>query len=212
MVWWMPNSKATFSLVPTPSALETSTGCGKLLQVQRKEAAESADLREYMLVECLARQHLDALLGAVARGDVHPGVGVGGMDFCHCRLRICTRGVERGIGRGVGRLVCKGLVCEGRGGRIGRLFRHLNSLERFCFGPACAGPTLEQIVQTGRNAAVYRAALRRALRRSSSLSAAHEDKSGRRPPPEGESWLDVGPTSAFGGGGRGALLYWINAI
>ena len=55
----------------------------KFLQIQGKQPAEAANLREHMLVEGLARQHLDALLGAVARGDVHPSIVVGcvALDF-----------------------------------------------------------------------------------------------------------------------------------
>ena len=51
-------------------------GVGKLGQVEREEAAEAADLAQHLLVEGLAGEHLDALLGAVAGGDVDAGVGV----------------------------------------------------------------------------------------------------------------------------------------
>jgi len=50
---------------------------GELLQVKRKQAAEAADFGEYVLVEGFAREHFDALLGAVAGGDVDAGAGVG---------------------------------------------------------------------------------------------------------------------------------------
>lgn len=49
---------------------------GKLFQIQRKQAAETADLGQHLPIEGLARQHLDALLAAVGRGDVHACVGV----------------------------------------------------------------------------------------------------------------------------------------
>jgi len=69
-------------------------GLGEFFQVQREQTAKSADLREHMLVECLARQHLDPLLGAVAGGDVNPGIGVGGTGL-RSGLRICALCVER---------------------------------------------------------------------------------------------------------------------
>ena len=53
-------------------------GVGVFVEVEREEAAEAADFRKDLLVEGLTGEHLDALLGAVAGGDVDAGVGVGG--------------------------------------------------------------------------------------------------------------------------------------
>jgi transposase-like protein len=47
------------------------------LQVEPEERAEAADAAQHIAVKGLLRQVLDALLGAVAAGDVHAGVGVG---------------------------------------------------------------------------------------------------------------------------------------
>ena len=132
-------------------------GLGKFFQIESKQPAESADLREHMLVECLARQHLDPLLGAVARGDVNPGIGVGGAGL-RSGLRICALCVEHSIMHGVGRLVCKGmvcdgLICEGRGGRIGRHFSHSSSLfscKPTCDKPACSVPACDAHLWSGR--------------------------------------------------------------
>ena len=81
-MWCRFISKATFSLVPTPSTLETSTGSANFL-VDRKQPAEAADLAEHAAVESLVRQILDALLGAIGALDVDAGIGVGnGARFC----------------------------------------------------------------------------------------------------------------------------------
>jgi len=40
-------------------------GIGELLEVEREEATEAADLAEYLLVEGLAGEHLDALLASI---------------------------------------------------------------------------------------------------------------------------------------------------
>jgi hypothetical protein len=87
-----------------------------------------------MLVEGLAREHFDALLGAVAGGDVDAGVSVGDRGFgcagsggglCERRPRVRVRRAR--LVRGW--VVCKGmarrgLALDGRGRRIGRLFGH----------------------------------------------------------------------------------------
>ena len=57
-------------------------GVGELLEVEREEAAEAADLAEDLAVEGLAGEHLDALLAAIGAGDVDAGVGVGDGLFC----------------------------------------------------------------------------------------------------------------------------------
>ncbi len=49
---------------------------GKLFEIQSKQAAEAADLAEYLFVEGLPRQHLDALFAAITRGNVDPGVRI----------------------------------------------------------------------------------------------------------------------------------------
>ena len=63
-------------------------GLGKLIEVEREEAAEAADLRQHLLVEGLARQHLDALFALLAAGDI---------DAC---VRIADRLAAR-LGYGV---------------------------------------------------------------------------------------------------------------
>ena len=60
---------------------------GKFLEVEREEAAEATDFGEDVLVEGLAGEHLDALLGAVARRDVDACRGVGGRGLPVSRLR-----------------------------------------------------------------------------------------------------------------------------
>ena len=51
---------------------------GEFFQVEGEEAAEAAYLGEDVFVEGLAREQFDALLGAIAGGDVDAGIGVGG--------------------------------------------------------------------------------------------------------------------------------------
>jgi hypothetical protein len=73
---------------------------GKLLQVQAEEAAEAANFTQDVLVERLARQHLDALLGAIALADVDACVGIGG-GLCRgsglARRFFCSACVQRPI-------------------------------------------------------------------------------------------------------------------
>ena len=49
----------------------------ELLEIEGKEAAEAANLTQDVLIEGLARKHLDALLGAIPRGDINSGISVG---------------------------------------------------------------------------------------------------------------------------------------
>jgi hypothetical protein len=58
-------------------AARNQDGVGKPGEIEGEEAAEASDLRQDVLVEGLAGQHLDALLGAIAFGDVDACVGVG---------------------------------------------------------------------------------------------------------------------------------------
>ena len=82
-VWCRFISKAIFSLVPTPSTLETRTGSEILLLVDGEEPAEAADLAQHPAIEGLMGKILDALLGAISTLDVHASVGVGdGAGFC----------------------------------------------------------------------------------------------------------------------------------
>jgi hypothetical protein len=53
----------------------------EFFEIEREEAAEAADLGEHVLVECFAREHFDALLGAVAGRDVDACRGIGGGSF-----------------------------------------------------------------------------------------------------------------------------------
>ncbi len=61
---------ATFSFVPTPSALDTSTGLAVPLAVQAEQAAERSDLGEHAGRERAARERPDAPHGFVAGVDV----------------------------------------------------------------------------------------------------------------------------------------------
>ena len=76
MVWCRFISKAIFSLVPTPSTLETSTGSSVLLLVDGEQAAEAADLAQDAAIEGLMGEILDALLGAIGALNIDAGVGV----------------------------------------------------------------------------------------------------------------------------------------
>jgi hypothetical protein len=63
-------------------------GAFELLQVKAEERAEASDASEDVPVEGFLREVLDAILGAVASGDVNAGVGVGdglGAGFRHRR-------------------------------------------------------------------------------------------------------------------------------
>ena len=69
-VSWTPLSKATFSLVPTPSALATSTGVRRAERRQAEQAAEAADLRQHARRERALGQRPDAPHDFVAGVDV----------------------------------------------------------------------------------------------------------------------------------------------
>ena len=75
-VWCSPNSKATFSLVPTPSAELTRIGILPSLQVEPEERAKPANPSQHVAIKGLLRQELDALLGAVASAEVDACVGI----------------------------------------------------------------------------------------------------------------------------------------
>ena len=64
---------ATFSLVPTPSALETSTGSRHCGGIELEEAAERSDVGQHAGREGGFRQLLDAADRFVARVDVDTG-------------------------------------------------------------------------------------------------------------------------------------------
>ena len=95
-------------------------GLREFLEVEGEEAAEAADFGEHMLVEGLAREHLDALLGAVAGGDVDAGVGVGdgllldgGVNGC-CSSSSCW-GAWTALQIGCGERLIRGRWCLGVG-------------------------------------------------------------------------------------------------
>ena len=115
MVWCSFISKAIFSLVPTPSTLETSTGSAILLLVDGKQPAEAADLAQNAAVEGLVGQVLDALLGAVGALDVHAGIGVGdGAVFG----RLLCQGWSPSRGRVAAEIFCRETaIVPLRGGR-----------------------------------------------------------------------------------------------
>src|ERR1035438_9114234 len=76
-------SNAIFSLVPTPSTLDTNTGPVYLVLSTQNSPPNPpvslrtpADFAEHTPGKGLVRQILDALLGAIRAADVHPGVGV----------------------------------------------------------------------------------------------------------------------------------------
>ena len=69
-------SKASLSLVPTPSTLETSTGSVNFF-LSMEEPAKAADLAEHAALKVWCARILDALLGAVGLLDVDACVGVG---------------------------------------------------------------------------------------------------------------------------------------
>ena len=72
---------------------------GILLEIEREEAAEAADLAQHLLVEGLARQHLDAVLGLVGGGDIDAGVCIAdrlfGREGCHTLLLYSHRALLR---------------------------------------------------------------------------------------------------------------------
>ena len=90
-VWWMPSSKAILSLVPTPSALETRTGCLYLSGVELEEAAKAADFAQDVAGEGALGEVLDTLLGTVAAGNIDPGIGVGDWTFSELRASSWLR-------------------------------------------------------------------------------------------------------------------------
>ena len=74
IVSWTPVMNATFSLVPTPSALATSTGSRYRAGVEAEQAAERADLGQHAGRERRARQRPDAPDDFVAGVDVDAGL------------------------------------------------------------------------------------------------------------------------------------------
>ncbi len=64
--------KAIFSLVPTPSAEETRTGCAEAFQ--KKASAEAADVGEDVLGEGAARHFANGIDGRVGFVDVYAGL------------------------------------------------------------------------------------------------------------------------------------------
>ena len=87
-VWWMPVTKATFSLVPTPSTLETSTGLDGLPAAERKQPSKSADFREHTRSEGASRERFDSLLGEIRLIDVYTGVAIAGNELGHVGLSV----------------------------------------------------------------------------------------------------------------------------
>ena len=68
-----PVMNATFSFVPTPSALDTSTGSRQRVAVEPEQPAEGADLGQHAGRERRPRERLDAADGLVAGVDVDAG-------------------------------------------------------------------------------------------------------------------------------------------
>ena len=71
-----PVMNATFSFVPTPSALDTSTGSRQSTAIQTEQAAERSDLRQDAGRERGARQRFDSPHGLVAGVDVDAGLSI----------------------------------------------------------------------------------------------------------------------------------------
>ena len=71
-----PVMNATFSFVPTPSALDTSTGSRYAVAVEPEQAAERPDVGQHARREGAARERLDAADGLVAGVDVDAGLPV----------------------------------------------------------------------------------------------------------------------------------------
>ena len=89
--------KAIFSLVPTPSTLETSTGSWNFWY-RGEHPAEAADLAHHAPGESPVGQVLDALLGAVRTFDVDTAVSVCDGSLCQSRVHFregFTRGDEQ---------------------------------------------------------------------------------------------------------------------
>ena len=88
-VWCRFISKAIFSLVPTPSTLETSTGSRYFFLSMANRPPKPPISLKHAAIESLMGQILDALLGAVGALDVHAGIGVG--DGAGFSRLLCQR-------------------------------------------------------------------------------------------------------------------------
>src|SRR5262249_35858327 len=98
-----PELEGDLQLGPYAVGRRNQHRIGKLRQIESKQASEAADLGEHLPVESLARQHLDALLAAVGRGDVHAGVSVADALSGGSRGRSSLRGLLQAdglLGRG----------------------------------------------------------------------------------------------------------------
>ena len=83
-------AEAIFSLVPTPSALETSTGSFQRLRSRAKERAERANAAEHAAGESARGQAANALLGLVGARDIDACIGVAHVTAVAFR-RKCVR-------------------------------------------------------------------------------------------------------------------------
>ena len=77
MVWCTSISKAIFSLVPTPSTLDTRIGSTHFCFVDGEQAAKAADFAQHAAGKGLVGQILDPLLGAIGAVNIYTGIGVG---------------------------------------------------------------------------------------------------------------------------------------
>jgi hypothetical protein len=76
-----PVMKASFSFVPTPSTLETSTGSSMPERSRLEHGAEAADVLQHVVVEGAADEFLDLADRLVGRVDVDAGVLVAESGF-----------------------------------------------------------------------------------------------------------------------------------
>ena len=71
MVSCLSIANAILSFVPTPSTLETSTGCAIFFHVEREQAAKTADLAEHLAAMRRGEQLRQRGFDFVAQINIH---------------------------------------------------------------------------------------------------------------------------------------------
>ena len=87
-------AKAILSLVPTPSALETSDGLPEFF-IERKQSAEAPNLAENFTAMCQSKQLGQSGFDPVPQINVNPGGGVSFLSHAGGKLPVSPKGDKR---------------------------------------------------------------------------------------------------------------------